>query len=326
MKKKCLLAGLLVCGILVAPTPSFAARTYVDNGITCSEGYFPTGDVHNPSPTMNEPPTIHVDGRYLVTDVDPTIINGRTLLPFRAAGEAIGATVDWDQATQTATAIKDGKTVAFTLNSTTYTIDGESYTTDTAPTIINNRTLLPLRAFAEAFDAEVNWDQYLYDVAIETSAENVSTPVIPSGSTLDAEKFIKKYYVPSDPSDPYVGSWKQHIVFYGTPTDTYLFVTKTSTGYHCVNVSIEDQSFLTLNTITVMRDNAQSYYDDATDENVFMVDCDLLPTYYRGGPRGWTVSHYSLYTLLNNNLYFAGTMDYDGNMTSDGDLTPYYKF
>ena len=80
MEKKKLLTGFIICGLLIAPTPVLAARTYVDNGITCSEGYFPTGDVHNPSPTMNEPPTIHVDGRYLVTDVDPTIINGRTLL------------------------------------------------------------------------------------------------------------------------------------------------------------------------------------------------------------------------------------------------------
>lgn len=326
MKKKKLLTGFLICGLLIAPTPSLAARTYVDNGITCSEGYFPTGDVHNPSSTMNEPPTIHVDGRYLVTDVDPTIINGRTLLPFRAAGEAIGATVDWDQPTQTATATKDGKTVAFTLNSTTYTINGKSYTTDTAPTMISNRTLLPLRVFAEAFDAKVTWDQYLYDVSIDTSAADVASPVIPAGSSMDAEKFIQKYYVPSDPSDPYVGSWKQSITYYGTPTGNYLFVTKTSTGYHCVNVTIEDQPQMTFETITVMRDNAQAFYDASTDTNVFMIDCDLMPTYYRGGPRGWTVSHYSLYTLVNDNLYFAGTMDYNGNVSSRPDLTPYYHF
>lgn len=292
---KKLIACIALASLFLTATPASAARTYVDNGITCTEGYYPTGNVHEPSPTMNEPPTIHVDGRYLTTDVDPIIVNGRTLLPFRAAGEAIGASINWDQATQTATATKDGKVVAFTLDSTTYTINGTSHTTDIAPTILSNRTLLPLRAFAEAFDADVEWDQYLYDVTIDTSAANAPSPIIPANASVDAAKFIQKYYIPSDPSNLYVGSWKYSTTSDYGHTDTYLFIAPTSDGYQYVEISIENGN-LTLDTITIMRDHA--YYQNSGDPlGQLLVNYDNLPLYYRGGPRGWELSFTHIYTL-----------------------------
>ncbi len=58
---------------------------------------------------------------------------------MRAAGEAVGATVDWNQATQTATATLAGREVSFTLWSNTYVIDGEAKTTDVAPMNGGNR-------------------------------------------------------------------------------------------------------------------------------------------------------------------------------------------
>ena len=39
------------------------------------------------------PISIQVDGGWVPTDTAPTVINGRTLIPVRAAGEAIGATM-----------------------------------------------------------------------------------------------------------------------------------------------------------------------------------------------------------------------------------------
>ena len=39
------------------------------------------------------PITVHVDGEFLPMDVAPTVTNGRTLVPLRAAGEAVGATI-----------------------------------------------------------------------------------------------------------------------------------------------------------------------------------------------------------------------------------------
>ncbi len=39
-----------------------------------------------------------VNGKEIVSDVPPQVINGRTLVPARALAEALGATVGWDAA------------------------------------------------------------------------------------------------------------------------------------------------------------------------------------------------------------------------------------
>ena len=49
-----------------------------------------------------------VDGAQVQADVPPMIVDGRTLVPVRALFESLGATVDWDDATQTVTAAKEG--------------------------------------------------------------------------------------------------------------------------------------------------------------------------------------------------------------------------
>ena len=52
------------------------------------------------------PIKIVVGGEELKTDVKPTVIEGRTMLPVRAVFEAIGAKVEYDGNTKTVTATK----------------------------------------------------------------------------------------------------------------------------------------------------------------------------------------------------------------------------
>ena len=47
--------------------------------------------------------SLYVDTDLIQTDVPPTIVEGRTLVPMRAIFEALGAEVDWDGDTRTAT-------------------------------------------------------------------------------------------------------------------------------------------------------------------------------------------------------------------------------
>lgn len=235
MKKRGLIAGMLICGMLATTTPSMAR----DNALNFE--------------MMPVPITVHVDGEYLPMDVDPTIIDGRAMIPLRAAGEAIGCTVEWDNDTRTATAIDltTERIVALVVGENSmfscdlndflpYMDDPTSpeaiifvlehtQEIDVAPTIVNGRTLLPMRAFAEALDADVVWDNDLRDVIIDTSVPNAPEPVIPTGMSPDAARFIKKYYVHSDGSDPIVGSWistPQAVVGYPTyPGDPNIHAT-----------------------------------------------------------------------------------------------------
>lgn len=101
---------------------------------------------------------INVDGNAVETDQNPLIINGRTLAPLRAIFEALGATVDWDGETKTVTAKKGDTTVSLTIDSDIMIKNGEKYEMDAAPKIVNDRTLVPVRAIAEAFSCKVDWN------------------------------------------------------------------------------------------------------------------------------------------------------------------------
>jgi len=104
-------------------------------------------------------------------DQSPIIENGRTLVPLRAIFETMGATVDWNGATQTVTARRDEKIIQLTIGSTKAIIDGKKYFLDVAPTIYDGRTLVPVRFVAESFDAYVWWEASTRTVAITDSSE-----------------------------------------------------------------------------------------------------------------------------------------------------------
>ena len=105
---------------------------------------------------------MYINGRPSSIDAQgtvPVIRNDRTLLPVRAVFEAMGGTVGWDNDTRIVTLNLDGKILYLQIG-TAGAIDGDlnKYYLDTAPVIINNRTMLPIRFIVEFFDGTVEWD------------------------------------------------------------------------------------------------------------------------------------------------------------------------
>ena len=111
---------------------------------------------------------LYVDGSALQTDVQPTIISGRTLVPLRAIFEALDAQVQWDGITQTALAQKDGTSVRVTIDSTTAYVNGQAYTLDVPAQLIQSRTMVPARFVSESLHARVLWDGSTQSVYILT--------------------------------------------------------------------------------------------------------------------------------------------------------------
>ena len=86
-------------------------------------------------------------------------INDRTVVPVRFVGESVGASVDWDDASQTVT-VRAGSTVIETvLGEQKIIVNGEEKAIDVPAQTVNDRTLLPLRAFVEALGKTVYWDE-----------------------------------------------------------------------------------------------------------------------------------------------------------------------
>lgn len=128
---------------------------------------------------------LNIYGKYVSTDTDPIIVEGRTLVPLRVISEELGYDVGWDQENKAVSVVKADyerqipeKVFLLYINQPAiYDIDtdyimsrlagGEriepkSYLTrkeiDIPPIIINDRTLVPVRAVAEEFGLQVDWD------------------------------------------------------------------------------------------------------------------------------------------------------------------------
>ncbi len=114
--------------------------------------------------------TVILNNTKLSFDQPPVMINDRTMVPIRAIFEAIGYTVNWNDATQTATAVKGSDSITVQINNSviSYVTNGQAgtYTCDVAPQIVSDRTLVPTRAIAESAGCTVTWDESTQTVYI----------------------------------------------------------------------------------------------------------------------------------------------------------------
>lgn len=91
--------------------------------------------------------------------VVPFSQDGRTLVPVRFVAEAFGGTVSWDADTRTVGITSGDTVVELQLDQPEMTVNGQSVALDVPAQISNERTVLPLRAVAEALGKKVFWDQ-----------------------------------------------------------------------------------------------------------------------------------------------------------------------
>ncbi len=116
-----------------------------------------------------------VNGEVQALDCEPVIVNDRTLVPIRAVIEAMGGTVSWEQETKTATLNYKDDEIKLTIGDTTAYLNDEANVLDTAPEIINDRTMLPIRFIAESFKFEVTWNNETREITIEKLTEENNT-------------------------------------------------------------------------------------------------------------------------------------------------------
>lgn len=109
---------------------------------------------------------LYIDTEKIETDVPPTIVDNRTFVPVRAIFESLGATVEWDDSTRTATGTTDDTVVVIQIDNSTAYVNGEERTLDVPAQIINNRTMVPARFVSEALGCDVTWDAKTQTAAV----------------------------------------------------------------------------------------------------------------------------------------------------------------
>ena len=148
-------------------------------------------------------PIMTVNGREKEIDpgmgTTPVVINDRTLLPIRAVVEEMGGNVEWNNDTQTVTLTCNEDKIRLVIDDKTAYLNDTASTLDTAPMIINDRTMLPIRFIAEGFNFNVDWNETERIVTVSKKAGNTSQTTPP---VSDAEhKILIAYFTVPETDD-----------------------------------------------------------------------------------------------------------------------------
>lgn len=108
--------------------------------------------------------SVQLSGKTLTfPDVQPFFENGRTMVPFRAVAEALGAEVGYDSGTVSASL--DGTVCRFAIGGDTLTVSDrvtgkvlKTVPLDASPIEKDGRTCVPVRFLAESLGLTVEWD------------------------------------------------------------------------------------------------------------------------------------------------------------------------
>ena len=108
-------------------------------------------------------PMMIQDGKTVLIDVSPQVVQGRTLLPIKWVAEPLGASVAWNSAERKVTVVLGTTTVELWIGRSTARVNGSSVAIDAdnpgvVPLIVSGRTMLPVRFVAEQLGARVDYD------------------------------------------------------------------------------------------------------------------------------------------------------------------------
>jgi hypothetical protein len=133
-----------------------------------------------------------VNGQTIEPDVPPQLINNRTMVPVRFVAEAMGLAVNYQSYESTVIVSRGDDVVQLVVNGKAYK-NGVEIPLDVPATIIDNRTLVPVRFIGETFGAMVSWDAASRTITITQG----STGVMINGlkeKPLPENGTIVKYY------------------------------------------------------------------------------------------------------------------------------------
>ena len=157
------------------------------------------GSIYAFSPVV----TVTLNGEKMdFPDQQPLIVDDRTLVPMRAIFNALGAEIEWNQDTQTVTALNGDTAITLTIDSNTAYKNGQPFDLDVPAQIIGDRTMVPLRFVGEAMDCSVDWEPSGYIVIITATylippelANDELIAALPNGTSLIPDDALFNTYL-----------------------------------------------------------------------------------------------------------------------------------
>lgn len=141
--------------------------------------------------------TVFINDQQLLFDTNPVLEQGRTLVPLRVIFESLGATIEWIDETQTAVARKGETEIRISIDNTQMQKNGETVVLDVPARMVNDRTMVPVRAVSEGMGAKVDWDDTLWRVLIQSPDVNQivypHTALTPAGQQAVRDILLEYY-------------------------------------------------------------------------------------------------------------------------------------
>lgn len=199
------------------------------------------------SAAATRPVTVLLDNKKMAFDVQPQIINNRTMVPLKGIFDALQISVNWDQKTKTVTGTKEDTVIKLTIHDSTAYINGKAVQLDTPAVIKNGRTLVPLRFIAEAAESRITWNSTARQAAIyfNTLAPQDGTTAanVINGLNL-VERDGYTYEVKYDGIAKYKnGVYMKHILYgnslYLNMTSQYFFYANPSDKFRIYRIDID---------------------------------------------------------------------------------------
>lgn len=243
-------------------------------------------------------PVMTVNGTEKPIDAEgsaPVIINDRTLLPIRAVIEEMGGEVKWDGDTQTATLNYNEEEIRLVIDSLTAYLNDTARTLDTAPTIINDRTMLPIRFIAESLKFDVDWTQETQTVTITKSAVVPEETIAPTTEPIGSGKALVVFYSAS-------GSTERAANYIAAAADADVFELEPIEPYTDADLNWTDE-------------NSRVVYehDNENERNVELVNTsvpnwDTYDTVFIGYPIWWGIAAWPVNGFIEANDFTGKTV------------------
>ncbi len=115
----------------------------------------------------NDDIIVNYNNEFLEFTVKPTVVDGRTMIPLRDIGSNFGYDIEWVDETQSIILSDGVNNVVMQIDLREVYVNDQLHEIDIPPTLIENRTYVPVRAILEAFDKSVSWDGDLKVITIQ---------------------------------------------------------------------------------------------------------------------------------------------------------------
>jgi hypothetical protein len=100
-----------------------------------------------------------LDGNPFILPTPTVLQDDRILVPLRFFSEVFGCHVQWNDAERSITISRDNNVIRMTLGSRDFTVNGNNFSMDTAPFVVEpGFTMVPVRFVSEHLNSTVEWN------------------------------------------------------------------------------------------------------------------------------------------------------------------------